>query len=123
MSDVKKNKRVFTRAPFHTEADLHIQDRKIDCILLNIALKGVLIEVPDTSANLEKGAKVKISIKLRATEITICAEGTIVHLEGDQVGIRFDSIDIESMIHLRKVLEYNSDSVEKIESELFFLSQ
>ncbi len=45
-----------------------------------------------------------------------------MHEEDNQYGFRFDSIEADGMIHLRRLLELNISSEDEIEKELSFLS-
>jgi hypothetical protein len=42
-------------------------------------------------------------------------------MEENRYGIRFSSIDAQSMIHLRSLMEYNTENYERIGTELAFL--
>ena len=45
----------------------------------------------------------------------------LVHVEGNHFGFKFEEVDINSMTHLRRFLEFNYGEPEKIKQELFFL--
>lgn len=120
MSMQDANKRKFTRTAFETRVDLLIAGQVIQGELCDVSLKGVLVSVPSTEP-VEIGQEVKIKIHLSATELVISADGVVAHLEDERVGVKFTTIDIDSMTHLRRLLEYNTDDVDKIEKELSFL--
>jgi hypothetical protein len=42
----------------------------------------------------------------------------VAHLENTHVGLRCESIDLDSMAHLRRLLELNSGDPELVEREL-----
>jgi hypothetical protein len=49
-------------------------------------------------------------------------EGSIAHLEGTQVGLRCDSIDIDSLTHLRRLVELNVGDEAILQRELSALT-
>ncbi len=114
------DKRKFSRAGFHTAGRLLFQGRKIPFELINIALKGALVK-PAEIEQIPTGSEAILEIKLQGSDITLTIESKLVHREGDRLGFRFKEIDIDSMIHLRRLLEFNTADVARIESELAFL--
>ncbi len=109
--------RRFIRANFNTTGELRYGNEILTCKLLNLSLKGALIELED-KCPLKLDGDVKLKIKLVNSSIEINTEGMVVHKENQCLGIKFDSIDLDGMIHLRKLLEYNTEDPEQIENEL-----
>jgi len=120
MSDARK----FLRTSFGVKGVISKQNKTYDFELINLSLKGALIHCPD-SAELEMHQKLDMSIHLNNSEIEIRVECMIVHREMREneefQGCKFISIDPESMIHLRRLLELNTTPEGEIEKELTFL--
>jgi len=112
------DKRRFSRTGFQTSGEILLDDRRIEVSVIDLSLKGALVS---SDVDFSVGADVKLLIHLSNSELSIDTEGKIVHKEGSNYGIRFSSIDAESMIHLRSLMEYNTENYDKIGSELAFL--
>jgi hypothetical protein len=52
---------------------------------------------------------------------TISMWGTVVHIDGQQLGLRSDSIDLDSITHLRRLVELNAGDPEMLEREISLL--
>ena len=84
------------------------------CELIDISLKGALIAAC-SGATPKAGTPCRLVINLDETnETQIIMEGTVAHKIENRVGIHCDSIDVDSMIHLRKLIEYNLGDVEMV---------
>jgi hypothetical protein len=112
------DKRRFSRTGFQTSGEILLGDRRIEVSVIDLSLKGALFS---SDADISVGSAVELLIHLSNSELSISTEGKIVHREGSKYGIRFSSIDAESMIHLRSLMEYNTENYDKIGSELAFL--
>ena len=99
-------RRHFSRIAFHRPADLDILASRATCEVLDVSLKGALVEVP-YGFPAHVGQRCTLSIHLDAGEATIRMEGEIVHREGTQAGIRCVEIDLDSISHLRRLVELN----------------
>lgn len=110
-------RRRFSRIAFRRPAELEIRSRRTPCELLDISLKGALVEVPAELAA-PVGTACSVSIELGAGEATIRMEGEITHREDRLVGVRCDEIDLESIAHLRRLVELNLGDDEVLHREL-----
>lgn len=111
-------KRKFSRTGFHTSGIVTVKGSSTEVSVVDLSLKGALFLTPETFSTNET---MELEIKLSNSEVSIKTRGTIVHREGDHYGVRFSSIDAESMIHLRSLMEYNTENYERIGTELGFL--
>jgi hypothetical protein len=99
--------RRFTRVPFQVPAQLEIDGEKVPCSLLNVSLKGALVELDHGTAP-AAGVSCSITIDLDpGSGARIRMDGDVAHRRGMQVGIRCDELDLESVQHLRRILEFN----------------
>lgn len=112
-----EERRRFSRISFHRPADLDVRIARASCELLDVSLKGALVEVPvGFPANL--GVRCTLVIRLDAGDAVIQMEGEIVHRQGTMVGIRCTEIDLESISHLRRLVELNVGDDEILHREL-----
>lgn len=119
--DAKENRR-FYRTDFKTHGYIKQEDNtKLTFDLINISLKGILVDLPDSKLLMEESYDLRI--KLVSTEIEIKTLAVLVHHEGSKLGFYFKEIDLDSMIHLRRLLELNGPNEGEIEKELSFLKE
>lgn len=117
-----KEHRRFNRADFHTKGYFRCGEQDVHFGIINISLKGILVE-PDSSDSCKLHMDVPLTIQLSSSDIKINTKATLVHMEENHLGFQFNEIDVESMIHLRRLVELNSDSADQIAKELDFLQK
>lgn len=87
--------------------------------MVDLSLKGALLRLPARSA-LKPGDPCLLSVSLAQLDVGIAMAGEVAHveLEGLRVGLLCRSIDIESITHLRRLLEINLGDAQLLEREL-----
>ncbi len=110
-------RRRFSRISFHRPADLDVRIAQGTCEVLDVSLKGALVEVPfGFPANAGQPCTLVIHLDAGGDEIRM--EGEIVHREGSQAGVRCVEIDLDSISHLRRLVELNVGDEEVLHREL-----
>ena len=111
-----KNRR-FRRIPFAAEVKVQLGESCWAAELLDVAMKGALIgslaELP-----LSIGAQPMIIISLPGTTISLDFKAELVHAENQRYGFKFLSENLETLGHLRKMIELNTGDAETTRSEL-----
>ena len=115
-------KRKFSRTDFNIAGVVVFGQKEIPFNLENISLKGALIKPAETES-LILGGEALLKIKLEHSNITLTVAAKLMHREGDYLGFRFKEIDVDSMIHLRRLMELNTANTARIEEELGFLAE
>ena len=110
-------RRRFSRITFHRPAELEAGAERATCDLLDVSLKGALVETPGPFRG-EVGQRCSLTIRLDAAEAVIRMDGEIVHREGRQVGVRCTEIDLDSIAHLRRLVELNLGDEALLQREL-----
>lgn len=102
------DRRHHSRIAFHTPARLVFPERRLDVRVLDLSLKGALIRLP-ADASIAEGASGKLQIPLGEGESTdqIGMETRVAHVEGENAGLQCLVIDIDSVTHLRRLVEFN----------------
>lgn len=115
-----REQRHFTRIPFDAEAALVAQDgRRLATTLLDISLKGALVDAPDgwvVAAGTPCRLEVLLGPAPDAPRIRMQAQ--VAHAEAGRVGLRCEHIDLDSVMHLRRLMELNLGNERLLEREL-----
>ena len=98
-------RRHYTRIEFASKATIAQAGHEVSVNLLDISLNGVLIETP-TDYAIDTNQPVAICITLTG-EIAITMQTHLAHSSNEVLGFRCDSIDMDSMTHLRRLIELN----------------
>lgn len=113
------NRRHFWRAAFKSTVRLTSDRGTIDARLVDISLKGALLEMP---ANWRGELDEPCHIKLHLAEgVVIAMWGKVVHIDGQYIGVSGETIDLDSITHLRRLVELNSGDPLMLERELHTL--
>jgi len=114
------NLRQFSRIPFLADIQLHLAAGVQTGRLLDIALKGALVETAQPVAA-DLGAACRLVLPLGEGGEQIVMEGVVVHREGLHVGIECRHIDVDSLTRLRRLVELNLGDTVLLERELSHL--
>ena len=116
--DNKSERRVFSRIPFSGKVTVMQDDGQWVAELLDISMKGLLISRPgDWREHSGKEFQLKLSLDDR-NQFTIAMDASLVHANEECLGFCCDHIDLESMTHLRRLLELNIGDEDRINREL-----
>jgi hypothetical protein len=99
-------RRRFTRIPFHAPAEIGVGDAAVTGQVLDLSLKGALVEVPVSATGLP-GDPCTLVIRLGPGEALVRMDGKIAHRGEGRIGVCCSQIDLESMEHLRRLVELN----------------
>lgn len=90
------------RIPFNAEILMQSGDEEWTCNLLDVSLKGMLVEPP---RNLKINPNNPCAIALfLSDEVIINARVRIKHTDNDYWGLEYINIDTESLNHLQQLL-------------------
>ena len=110
-------KRLFQRIKFPAETEAEINGTRYEVTLVDISLKGALLTLPD-EAIVDKGMVCHLILHLDLSDVTLSFTGMVAHSHDNLIGVKFITIDIDSMTHLRNLLELNSGDPDLVRSEL-----
>lgn len=116
-----QEQRHFTRIPHDARVDIRSQDRQWQAILIDISLKGALAAAPD-DCPLQSGDTCDLTIHL-SEDVHIAMQGHVAHREPGRLGVQCDHIDVDSISHLRRLLEVNTGNEEMLHRELNALGE
>ncbi len=110
-------RRRFSRIAFHRPAQLRVGTAQVVCEVVDVSLKGALVQVP-RAFQAKDGERCTLAIRLDAGDAVIRMDGEIAHRQGTSVGVRCTGIDLESIAHLRRLVELNLGDDELLHREL-----
>ena len=110
------DKRHFHRVPFISNINISLDEQSWECNLLDVSLKGVLIEPPQKFNKQSDGV---YTIKLTLNEdVAVNMQAQITHSDSSHLGFQWINIDLDSLTTLRRLLELNANDSDDINREL-----
>lgn len=116
MTDSPSDRRRFQRIEFDAATELVQGDRRWPVELHDLSLKGLLVRRPegwDADADQPFEARVRL-----ADDAEVRMEVAMTHEEGDLIGFVCQHIDLDSIAHLRRLVELNLGDDALLEREL-----
>jgi hypothetical protein len=98
--------RRFSRITYHRPAVLDLKSARAECEVLDVSLKGAMVEVGPT-INPQVGDTCALLIRLDSGGAQVRMDGEVVHVHGNKVGVKCDELDLDSIAHLRRLVELN----------------
>lgn len=119
MSTTQEERRKFSRVPFEAQAVITQDGQSFIASLIDISLNGLLAKTP-AQYTLRSDMPCTVTIKLSQTVI-INMQVALVHCSQSALGLHCTSIDMDSITHLRRLIESNVEdphASERVLSEL-----
>jgi hypothetical protein len=113
---LQDDRRQFWRAHFHSPVQLAMRGTVVEAELLDISLKGALVKVPEDWPG-KNGDACQVRLGLGADAV-INMHGMITHIDGRCIGLHCDNIDLDSVTHLRRLVELNAGDPGLLDREL-----
>ena len=110
-------RRHFFRVVFCAPATLTVGEYQAECRVLDVSLKGALVTAADSVAG-QPGDACILKIELAPPDVVVCMDGRIAHREGERIGIHCIEIDLDSIEHLRRLIELHLASDDLLQREL-----
>jgi len=117
MNDTTDNRRAFHRIFFEAPVTVIKDHTPHKVHLIDISLNGALISHSD-ELGCEVGDKVHLEIELGDSHHLIAMEASVSHIENDHVGLKREQIDMESISHLRRLVELNLGDSEMLHRDM-----
>lgn len=115
MPEQAQDRRHFARVVFEAEAQLITTEASYRAQVIDLSLRGALLELEADPA-FETGEPCLFALRLG--DALVKMGGDIAHVQGRQVGLQCRSIDLESISHLRRLVEMNLGGGPLLEREL-----
>lgn len=113
--------RRFSRILFSSNAQLELNSQSFRTSVLDLSLKGALVAKPQDNNwphAIADDTAVTLRFLLNDSDLEVVMTGTIAHSHEQSLGLRCELIDIDSVSHLRRLLELNMGDAELLGREL-----
>lgn len=114
-------RRRFSRVIFSGNCSLseEVAGKRETCktILIDISLNGALVHRPDNWHD-EPGAMINLNLALSGSEIILEINGIVCHQAKGLLGIKFLTLSLESVSHLKRLIELNLGDEQLIHREM-----
>lgn len=110
-------RRHFVRVGFDAPALLTTAAHAYSVHVQDLSLKGALLMAP-AEASLEVGALCQLTIPLAETSSHIAMTAEVAHMQGLHAGLLCRGIDLDSVTHLRRLIELQLGDPALLERDL-----
>lgn len=117
-----ENRRQFTRILFSIKAELVVEGNSYAVSIHDISLNGALVTAIESDNSL-KGKLGTLHFLLSDNESKVTMNIAVVHEDKNETGLQCNAIDIDSVTHLRRLVELNLGDSEQLNKELSQLSR
>lgn len=111
-------RRKFSRILFAASASLHQENEHWQTTILDLSLNGALVEEPRDFIN--SGKPIRLSFTLPESDIELQMETELIHQRNGQLGLKCNFIDVDSISHLKRMVELNLGDSTLLNRELAF---
>jgi len=116
----KTDRRRFQRILFDAPTSIRTAEGQLTSTLIDISLKGILVKRPDNWLPLDAG-EVDVIVQLDDGRTQIQMRADLVHTDSERLGFRCRHIDMDSVSHLRRLVELNLKDPDLLERQLYAL--
>ena len=117
--DNSANRRQFSRIPFAATAHINAGhgDIHLNCNVIDVSLNGILIGKPDGWHG-QKKEHYQIDLLLENGQLVIKMDAAVAHIDDSSIGFTCEHIDLDSISHLKRLVELNLGDEELLHREL-----
>lgn len=110
---------IFKRVRFFSEATFIVNGQSYSVQIIDLSLKGALIEVPNNCQYELDDPNCRLTFNLADSLQTLSMQVTIVRETGQNfLGVAINNIDIDSITHLKNIVQLNAGDPKLLEREL-----
>lgn len=114
-------RRRFSRVLMNAKVGISQGEESFETSLVDLSLKGALLEKITGPHDVDVAAPVDISIDIEGMEFTIKFTGKVSHIIDGRLGIECQKMDIDSATELRRLVELNLGDETLLHRELAML--
>lgn len=111
-------RRKFTRVPFDGACEIDGDFEPVFGELADVSLRGALIETFQPPS-IVRGQTCQVKVCFTSSNIELNMDALVAHIHPKRVGVEFIGLDIDTLTHLRRIIEFNLGDPDKALEELF----
>ncbi|NKF49729.1 PilZ domain-containing protein [Shewanella sp. WXL01] len=115
-------RRKFSRTLFAASAYIIQTDQSWRTKILDLSLNGALVKRPDNFTG-QVNTGFKLEFILPDSDVELHMETTLIHKTPEYLGLKCHHIDVESISHLRRIIELNVGDAELLNREIELLAE
>ncbi|MDN3682774.1 PilZ domain-containing protein [Vibrio tapetis subsp. quintayensis] len=100
-------RRRFSRVIYQAPAELKQGDVVLNANLRDLSLHGLLLSSPDERDQLDQNLPMDVHFTLPESDVVLSLQAEIVELNENYIRISIQHIDIDSISHLKRLIELN----------------
>lgn len=109
-------RRKFSRILFDTKARLFTESQVWETRILDLSLNGALVASPNDFS--PEGNSLSLAFSLPESDVEVQMQTLIAHQKPGMIGLKCEHIDVESISHLRRMVELNLGDASLLNREL-----
>ncbi|GAK85084.1 hypothetical protein JCM19238_2664 [Vibrio ponticus] len=114
-------RRRFSRIVYQALATVSQGENRVEASVKDLSLHGLLLSCPQSDV-LNKTQVITVKFQLPESDITIELEGRIVSEERELTRVIIEHIDIDSISHIKRIIELNVGDDQLLHREIEQLS-
>ena len=117
--DLTSDRRQFQRINFDRQANLTLAGQSLVCEIIDLSLHGALVNLSDSkmAENSLINQTGQLTFHLGDKDHSINMTVTVSHHEQQNVGLECTDIDLDSISHLRRMIELNTGDSQLLKRE------
>lgn len=112
-----ENRRQFSRILFSIKAELEVEQQIYPVSIHDISLNGALVTAPQTNQPIKHKLGM-LHFQLGDDNAHVVMHIAVVHINNNEIGLQVNAIDLDSIVHLRRMVELNLGDEEQLAKEL-----
>jgi len=113
----REERRDFSRIALKRPATLEAAGKRITCELVDVSLCGALVRVPPRAA-LAEGQPCTLKVRLDEGAAWLQMAGVVAHVGEGTAGVRSRVADLDTIAHIRRLLEVHLDDEKLLHREI-----
>jgi len=113
------NRRQFSRILFAASASLQQGKQQWHTTIIDLSLNGALVTAPENFVHAD--TPLQLSFTLPDSDIALQMTTKLIHHKQGQLGLKCHFIDLDSISHLRRIIELNLGDASLLNRELALL--
>jgi len=107
-NDNSAERRRFSRIPFDSMAHInsHEGELHLNCHVIDVSLNGILVKRPSSWLG-KMNDDYSIDLLLENAQLVIKMEAKVAHIDDETIGFTCHHIDLDSITHLKRLVELN----------------